>query len=40
MVELALPKNSRIEDGKIWTKIDAGEKASCTEFKNLSLISG
>ena len=33
MVELALPKNSRIEGGKVWTKIGADEKAPSRSFK-------
>ena len=33
MVELALPKNSRIENGKVWTKVAADQQAPTREFK-------
>ncbi len=33
MVELALPKNSRIEDGKVWTQVSSDQKAPTREFR-------
>ncbi|MEL6736883.1 MAG: succinate dehydrogenase iron-sulfur subunit, partial [Pseudomonadota bacterium] len=33
MVELALPKNSRVEDGKVWTKIATDTPAPARELK-------
>ena len=33
MVELALPKNSKIQDGKVWTKIASDQKVPGREFK-------